>query len=60
MQELTAKEVADIILRLKKLQNSNDEEHVHRFADNILCDILKKLGYEKIVEEYEEVPKWFA
>jgi hypothetical protein len=37
-----------------------DQEVDHMKADNILCELLIKLGYEKVVEEYRSIPKWFA
>lgn len=46
--------------RLKELQESGDEEYAHGEADDILCDILKYLGFEEIVEAYDKVPKWYA
>lgn len=46
--------------RLKELEDSGDPEYAHEEADNILCDILKYLGFEEIVEAYHKVPKWYA
>ncbi len=37
-----------------------DEEAAHQDADNILCNILKSLGYGEIVDIYEAIPKWYA
>ncbi len=46
--------------RLKELQESGDAEYAHGEADDILCDILKDLGFEEIVEAWDKVPKWYA
>ena len=43
--------------RLKKAQSDYDIESAHADADDVLCDLLKFLGYDKIVEEYEKVSK---
>jgi hypothetical protein len=48
------------IARLKEQQNDGDIEAAHGNADNILCDFLRSLGYEDVVKEYLEVPKWYA
>ena len=46
--------------RLKAAQDNCDVESAHADADTVLCDLLKALGYEKIVEEYDKVEKWYA
>ena len=46
--------------RLKELEHSGDPEYAHGEADDVLCDILKYLGFEEIVEAYDKVPKWYA
>lgn len=37
-----------------------DIEIVHARADDMLCELLTQLGYEKTVEAYQKVPKWYA
>ena len=37
-----------------------DKEKAHVDADDILCEILVKLGYEDIVEIYNRIEKWYA
>lgn len=39
---------------------TGDIEADHVKADQILCAFLKNLGYEKLVEKYIEVDKWYA
>lgn len=46
--------------RLKAAQQDSDTESAHAEADEVLCALLKALGYTKIVEEYDKVPKWYA
>ena len=46
--------------RLIELQKEWDVEAAHSDADDILCDILKELGYNDIVEEFIKVEKWYA
>lgn len=31
----------------------------HENADNILCDFLRVLGYEELVDTYESVSRWY-
>lgn len=35
-----------------------EEDHIE--ADKILCDLLVALGYQEVVNEFENVPKWYA
>ena len=37
-----------------------DEEQAHSNADNLLCDLLRELGYGDVVAKYDEVEKWYA
>ena len=48
------------IQRLKEYQQSGDTEASHANADDVLCDLLRELGYGDVVEEYERIEKWFA
>lgn len=48
------------VIALLKACNTGDTECDHGQADRILCNFLTSLGYEKIVEEYDQVPKWYA
>jgi hypothetical protein len=41
-------------------QNNDDTEIAHENADDILCNFLESLGYDKIVEEYKKIRKWYA
>lgn len=46
--------------RLEAAQENPDIEAAHADADQVLCDLLKALGYKMIVEEYDKVEKWYA
>jgi hypothetical protein len=37
-----------------------DREIAHGEADKILTRALKLLGYRRLVDLYEQVPKWYA
>ena len=45
---------------LQMLQQSHDTEMAHIDADDVLCELLKSLGYEDVVSEYQKINKWFA
>jgi hypothetical protein len=52
---------AKIISELMELQDrTGDIECAHAYADNILCELLKKLGFADVVDAWEAVPKWYA
>ena len=42
------------------LQNETDIEANHTKADNLLCELLTELGYDEIVEAYNNLPGWYA
>lgn len=50
----------DIIERLKGIKARGDIETGHRQANAILCDLLRKLGFDEVVDAYEAVEKWYA
>lgn len=37
-----------------------DTEEAHRQADGYLVELLRGLGFEKVIEEYESMHKWYA
>lgn len=40
--------------------NNKCTEVAHKEADDALCDLLKALGHDDVVELYEQVSKWYA
>ena len=37
-----------------------DKEANHGNADDLLCLLLHRLGYVDVVEEYQNIGKWYA
>ena len=37
-----------------------DEEITHSKADDLMCDLLRELGYGEGVDVFEDMPKWYA
>lgn len=37
-----------------------DPELFHSKADDLICEVLKKLGYEKGVKIFENHEKWYS
>jgi hypothetical protein len=54
---MTEQEAID---KLKELSKWRDIENAHMEADNVLCKLLTLLGYQKVVDEFEKVGKWYA
>ncbi len=44
----------------RQTAHNSDKEADHSEADDILCDLLKRLGYGDVVAAWEKVPKWYA
>jgi hypothetical protein len=59
-KEMTKKELSDwSIRRLEREASTGWEEDDHLNADKILCDLLRRLGYEEVVDLWEQVEKWY-
>ena len=50
----------EAITGLRALQGIGDPEKAHGNADDVLCELLKRLGYDDVVDEWEKVEKWYA
>ena len=50
----------ELLLYLKHLQDWRDTEEAHVEADRALCDFLRQIGFDDVVEEYHKIAKWYA
>lgn len=50
----------EFIERMKARCFTGHEEDDHIRADEILCDFLRLLGYNELVDVYESVTKWYS
>ena len=41
-------------------RDPSDEEVLHINADRLLCDMLRKLGYDDVVDLYDKIHKYYA
>ena len=57
---IVTRESAIAILRGLQPHWDGDVEAIHQQADDVLCELLKALGYEDVVEEWRKVPKWYS
>jgi hypothetical protein len=55
IQELTP----EYIQKLNEA-NEHDTEKAHVMADEILCELLTRLGFEDVVNLYNNIDKWYA
>jgi hypothetical protein len=46
--------------QLNELKFSNDTSDAHVEADNLLCKLLNKLGFDEVVDAFHEIDKWYA
>lgn len=51
---------AEAAARIKEKCSHGDWEIAHIDADEILCELLRSLGYAKTVEAWVAVDKWYA
>ena len=45
---------------LRECVESIDPKQAHEDADKVLCDVLRFLGYGKLVALWKKVGKWYA
>jgi len=45
---------------MEECVDNGDTEAAHSDADDILCRLLHHLGYDEILDLYDEVNKWYA
>ena len=50
----------DALIELLKLKGESDIETAHSEADDILCGVLIGLGYDDLVQAYNDIEKWYA
>jgi hypothetical protein len=51
----------EALVKLTKLHaDSADTERDHWDADDILCDLLRALGYDDVVEAWDKIDKWYS
>lgn len=59
MRLLTNKEKKFYEEELKILHSGCDIEEIHDKADDLLCEILRKMGYYKIPKLFNKLEKWY-
>jgi len=47
-------------MEMRRLSGCKDQEVRHQVADNVMCDILKELGYEEGVRIFRDMRKWYS
>ena len=46
--------------RMKIIQDCKDAERAHGESDDLMCPVLRDLGYKNGVEIFEESERWSA
>ncbi len=39
---------------------NDDEEYVHIVMDDIICNLLRQLGYGEGIDIFNNTPKWYS
>lgn len=54
--------LAEYTQRMEAIYNGGDydEEQAHIQADALMCELLRALGCEQVVEVYEKMSKYYA
>lgn len=57
----TPEEFADEMKEASTINRKHeDQEDTHRRMDYLMCDLLRKLGYDEAVDIFEKSPRWYA
>ena len=51
---------AEALGQMKELVKNDDYEIAHSRADDVLCDLLRTMGFNELVDVYDQVGKWYA
>lgn len=59
---MTPEEFKEKILAIKEefYDRECDEEAWHRRADDVICELLRDLGYGEGINVFDATPKWYA
>lgn len=49
-----------VIDKLRKVRLMDDTDIAHIEADDLLCEFLKSLGYQDVVDAYKAIKKWYS
>jgi len=50
----------EYLSRMKALAKDSDWEAAHSDADDILCEVLRALGYTDLIDYYDKIDKCYA
>lgn len=59
MPKMTPKEFAEAMQEII-LTSEDDIESTHARADELLCVVLRQLGYGKGIDAFQKMTKWYA
>jgi hypothetical protein len=57
---MTPEEFAEKMGKIFSPPKKYDNERAHVEADDLMCDLLRKLGYEAGVEIFSDAELWYA
>lgn len=57
---MTSKEFADKMKEIFPGKYEYDVEKSHGKADDLMCELLKQLGYEDGIKIFKDADKWYS
>ena len=45
---------------MRRIERNNDTEMAHILADELMCKLLRELGYGEGVDIFEQMDKWYS
>lgn len=56
-KEFSAKGFAN---EMRRIERNSDTEMAHIHADELMCELLRELGYGEGVDIFEKMSKWYS
>lgn len=45
---------------MRRIERNNNTELAHIFADELMCKLLRELGYGEGIDIFEKMDKWYS
>ena len=52
--------ICEYICKMKMAIDNDNKECGHVACDEVLCDLLREIGFHNVVDVYEEQEKWYS
>jgi polyhydroxyalkanoate synthesis regulator phasin len=58
--DVSVEKYNQVVEQMQQLEDNDDTEEAHIEADKLLCSFLRELGYDELVDAFEDIDKWYS